>query len=92
MCSSSVEARSESAISFSKITTDISGLAMSAQLKHLGVSNLILERDSKVGGVWIDRYEYLSLHAPHYADHLPFVSTFGHHAAASVPNCLVAND
>lgn len=49
-----------------------SGLALSAQLKTLGVSNLLIERGQRVGDIWRNRYEYLSLHFPHWADHFPF--------------------
>jgi cation diffusion facilitator CzcD-associated flavoprotein CzcO len=34
---------------------------------------LIIERSSEIGEVWRRRYEYLSLHFPHWADHFPFV-------------------
>lgn len=50
-----------------------SGLALAARLKALGVPVLIIERSSEIGEVWRRRYEYLSLHFPHWADHFPFV-------------------
>jgi cation diffusion facilitator CzcD-associated flavoprotein CzcO len=50
----------------------ISGLVLAARLKALGVSNLIIERSEAVGEVWTKRYEYLSLHFPHWADHFPY--------------------
>ncbi|BCS24985.1 flavin-containing monooxygenase [Aspergillus puulaauensis] len=48
------------------------GLAMAARLKVLGMENLIIERSAEVGDVWKNRYEYLSLHFPHWPDHLPY--------------------
>lgn len=33
---------------------------------------LIIERSEEVGDVWKKRYEYLSLHFPHWADDLPY--------------------
>jgi cation diffusion facilitator CzcD-associated flavoprotein CzcO len=49
-----------------------SGLALGARLKALGVSTLIVERSKQVGAIWRNRYEYLSLHFPHWADHFPY--------------------
>lgn len=34
--------------------------------------NLIIERGDEIGDVWKKRYEYLSLHFPHWADDLPY--------------------
>ncbi|TXT05778.1 uncharacterized protein COLE_07098 [Cutaneotrichosporon oleaginosum] len=48
------------------------GLALAARLKVLGVPTLIVERAATIGEVWRKRYEYLSLHFPHWADHLPY--------------------
>jgi cation diffusion facilitator CzcD-associated flavoprotein CzcO len=36
------------------------------------VSTLIVERSKQVGAIWRNRYEYLSLHFPHWADHFPY--------------------
>jgi cation diffusion facilitator CzcD-associated flavoprotein CzcO len=49
-----------------------SGLALGARLKALGVSTLIVEKSEQVGAIWRNRYEYLSLHFPHWADHFPY--------------------
>lgn len=51
---------------------DFSGLAMAARLKALGMENLIIERSDEVGDIWKKRYEYLSLHFPHWPDALPY--------------------
>lgn len=51
---------------------NLSGLALGARLKALGVSTLIVERSKQVGAIWRNRYEYLSLHFPHWADHFPY--------------------
>ncbi|KAJ5690895.1 hypothetical protein N7462_005287 [Penicillium macrosclerotiorum] len=48
------------------------GLAMAARLKALGMENLIIERTDEIGDIWKDRYEYLSLHFPHWPDALPY--------------------
>lgn len=49
-----------------------SGLALAARCKALGMDNLIVDRSDEVGDVWKKRYEYLSLHFPHWADDLPY--------------------
>ncbi|KAL5338331.1 hypothetical protein BJX70DRAFT_367293 [Aspergillus crustosus] len=48
------------------------GLAMAARLQRLGVENLIVERSDEIGDIWKNRYEYLSLHFPHWPDALPY--------------------
>ncbi|CAI7654862.1 unnamed protein product [Penicillium glandicola] len=48
------------------------GLAMAARLKVLGMSSLIIERSDEIGDIWKKRYEYLSLHFPHWPDALPY--------------------
>lgn len=49
-----------------------SGLAMAARCKVLGMENLVIEQSDQVGDVWKNRYEYLSLHFPHWPDALPY--------------------
>jgi len=49
------------------------GLMMGARLKALGVPTLILERNERIGDNWRKRYEALSLHFPHWADHFPYM-------------------
>ncbi|KAE8375835.1 putative flavo protein [Aspergillus bertholletiae] len=49
-----------------------SGLHIAARLKALGVNALIIERNKRIGDNWRNRYEYLSLHLPHWADHFPY--------------------
>lgn len=49
-----------------------SGLATAARLKALGMQNLVIEQSAEVGDVWKKRYEYLSLHFPHWPDALPY--------------------
>ena len=41
-----------------------SGLSIAARLKHLGVTNLIIERHSRIGDQWRNRYDALCLHDP----------------------------
>lgn len=50
------------------------GLALAARCKALGMKNLIVERSEEIGDVWKKRYEYLSLHFPHWPDDLPYFS------------------
>jgi cation diffusion facilitator CzcD-associated flavoprotein CzcO len=45
---------------------------MAARLKALGMVSLIIERSDEIGDVWKNRYEYLSLHFPHWPDALPY--------------------
>ncbi|ORY30178.1 putative flavin-containing monooxygenase [Naematelia encephala] len=49
------------------------GLMMAARLKALGVPSLIIERNARIGDNWRLRYEALSLHFPHWADHFPYM-------------------
>ncbi|KAM0750595.1 putative monooxygenase protein [Meredithblackwellia eburnea MCA 4105] len=48
------------------------GLMTAARLKALGVSALVIERNARIGDNWRGRYEALSLHLPHYADHFAY--------------------
>ncbi|RYN16496.1 hypothetical protein AA0119_g12229 [Alternaria tenuissima] len=48
------------------------GLAMAARLKALGMDSLIIEKSDEIGDIWRKRYEYLSLHFPHWPDALPY--------------------
>lgn len=41
-----------------------SGLKIAARLKHLGVSNLIIDKNPRIGDQWRNRYEALCLHDP----------------------------
>ncbi|KIR51727.1 flavin-containing monooxygenase [Cryptococcus gattii Ru294] len=49
------------------------GLMMAARLKALGVPTIIIEKNKHIGDNWRQRYEYLSLHFPHWADHFPYM-------------------
>ncbi|PLB51483.1 putative flavo protein [Aspergillus steynii IBT 23096] len=48
------------------------GLAIAARLKALDVTALVVERNQRIGDNWRNRYEYLSLHLPHWGDHFPY--------------------
>ncbi|KAF9448282.1 FAD/NAD(P)-binding domain-containing protein [Macrolepiota fuliginosa MF-IS2] len=50
-----------------------SGLEMAARLKALGVSALIVEKNSRIGDNWRNRYEALCLHDPVWYDHMPYM-------------------
>ncbi|KAM0747991.1 hypothetical protein T439DRAFT_328648 [Meredithblackwellia eburnea MCA 4105] len=47
------------------------GLTAAAQLKALGVSSLVIDKQKRIGDNWRLRYKSLSLHDPVYANHLP---------------------
>ena len=47
---------------------------MAARCKALGMENLVIDRNDEVGDIWKKRYEYLSLHFPHWPDDLPYFS------------------
>ena len=49
-----------------------SGLALAAQLQHLGVPYLVAEQNPRVGDNWRNRYDSLILHDPVWVNHLPF--------------------
>ncbi|OCF32107.1 flavin-containing monooxygenase [Kwoniella heveanensis BCC8398] len=49
------------------------GLMLAARLKAVGVSSLIVERNGRIGDNWRGRYEALSLHLPHWADHFAYM-------------------
>ena len=49
-----------------------SGLALAAQLQHLGVPYLVAEQNARVGDNWRNRYDSLILHDPVWVNHLPF--------------------
>ncbi|KIP03530.1 hypothetical protein PHLGIDRAFT_110740 [Phlebiopsis gigantea 11061_1 CR5-6] len=49
-----------------------SGLNIAARLKHLGVTNLVIERHSRIGDQWRDRYDALCLHDPVWSNHMPY--------------------
>ncbi|OAA59727.1 flavin-containing monooxygenase [Niveomyces insectorum RCEF 264] len=50
------------------------GLAVAARCKFLGLQELIIEQSDAIGDIWRKRYEYLSLHMPHWPDDLPYFS------------------
>jgi len=50
-----------------------SGLDISARLKNLGVSNLIIEKQDRIGDQWRNRYAALCLHDPVWFDHMPYI-------------------
>ena len=49
-----------------------SGLALAAQLQHMGVPYLVAEQNPRVGDNWRNRYDSLILHDPVWVNHLPF--------------------
>ncbi|MGC6517730.1 MAG: flavin-containing monooxygenase [Candidatus Puniceispirillaceae bacterium] len=51
-----------------------SGLALAAQLQHLGVPYLVAEQNTRIGDNWRNRYDSLILHDPVWVNHLPFKS------------------
>ena len=49
------------------------GLVAAARLQQLGVDTLVVEKKSRVGDVWRDRYHSLTLHNDINANHLPYM-------------------
>jgi putative flavoprotein involved in K+ transport len=49
------------------------GLGIAAHLTLMGIPNLIVERNKRVGDNWRKRYENLVLHDPVWQDSLPFM-------------------
>ncbi|GJE89315.1 NAD(P)/FAD-dependent oxidoreductase [Phanerochaete sordida] len=50
-----------------------SGLAVAARLNALGVPNLVVEADERVGDRWRKRHEKLCLHGPIWQNHMPYL-------------------
>ncbi|KAK7032356.1 hypothetical protein VNI00_013104 [Paramarasmius palmivorus] len=62
------------------------GLQAAARLKMLGVENLVVEKNARIGDNWRGRYEGLCLHGPCWVDHfayLPFPATWPRYSPAS---------
>ncbi|KAK4701397.1 hypothetical protein P7C70_g4838, partial [Phenoliferia sp. Uapishka_3] len=49
------------------------GLMLAARLTALGIPNLIVEKNPRIGDSWRNRYHTLCLHDPVWADALPYV-------------------
>lgn len=49
------------------------GLILATRLRLLDVDALVVEKSSKVGDVWRDRYHALTLHNESTANHMPFM-------------------
>jgi putative flavoprotein involved in K+ transport len=49
------------------------GIALAARLKRLDVPTLIIEKNSRPGDSWRNRYKSLCLHDPVWYDHLPYL-------------------
>jgi len=49
------------------------GIALGARLRRLGVSAIIVEKNSRPGDSWRKRYKSLCLHDPVWYDHLPYL-------------------
>lgn len=49
------------------------GLALAARLKSFGVPALVVEKNSRAGDSWRNRYRSLVLHDPVWYDHLPYL-------------------
>ena len=49
------------------------GIALGARLKRLGVPAIILEKNTRAGDSWRNRYASLVLHDPVWYDHLPYI-------------------
>lgn len=51
-----------------------SGLNITARLKCMGIDTLIVERNPNIGDNWRNRYKFLVLHDPVWADHLAYMN------------------
>jgi putative flavoprotein involved in K+ transport len=49
------------------------GIALGARLRHLGVPTIIVDKHSRPGDQWRNRYKSLCLHDPVWYDHLPYI-------------------
>jgi len=49
------------------------GIILGARLKKLGVPTIIVEKNSRPGDSWRNRYKSLCLHDPVWYDHLPYL-------------------
>lgn len=49
------------------------GLTIAARLGRIGVDTLVVEKSKRVGDVWRERYESLTLHNEVMANHLPYM-------------------
>ncbi|GFF57833.1 indole-3-pyruvate monooxygenase YUCCA6 [Aspergillus udagawae] len=52
------------------------GLAVAGRLKALGISYLAIDRNSRIGDNWLNRYNSVKLHTPREFSHLPYGRTF----------------
>ncbi|KAF7345177.1 Flavin-containing monooxygenase YUCCA3 [Mycena sanguinolenta] len=50
-----------------------SGLDLAARLKYLDVRTLVIEKNSRIGDNWRNRYDALCLHDPVWYDHMPYM-------------------
>ncbi|AET38148.1 flavin-containing monooxygenase Ecym_2416 [Eremothecium cymbalariae DBVPG len=50
------------------------GLSIAARLKSFGITSVIVEKNSKVGDNWRNRYKFLVLHDPILYDEMPYMS------------------
>ncbi|KAG8418906.1 hypothetical protein J3459_011887 [Metarhizium acridum] len=49
------------------------GLCFAAQLEHMGLRYLLVEKNPRVGDSWRNRYDILKTHTPSSMDNLPFL-------------------
>jgi putative flavoprotein involved in K+ transport len=49
------------------------GIILGARLKKLGIPTIIVEKNSRPGDSWRNRYKSLCLHDPVWYDHLPYL-------------------
>ncbi len=49
------------------------GIALGARLRQLGVPTIIVEKNTRPGDSWRNRYKSLCLHDPVWYDHLPYL-------------------
>ncbi|KAK6834586.1 hypothetical protein PG987_009280 [Apiospora arundinis] len=54
------------------------GLASAAHLKMLNVESLVIDRETRIGDNWRQRYKQLILHDPVWFDHMPYLDFPSH--------------
>jgi hypothetical protein len=52
------------------------GLATAGRLKALGISHVVLDKNSEVGGSWLTRYKSFKLHTSKFHSEMPFGGVF----------------
>jgi len=66
------------------------GLSAAARLSHLGIDTLIVDRETRLGDNWRNRYHALALHNQVHVNHLPYMP-FPPNWPSYIPKDKIAN-